>query len=185
MAEFASIRDLKSALEIDQADVSRDTQLASMSSVASALLIDFMNRDPRLDEFVETVDGRGTTDLWVSQYPIIEVAEISLLGPGTTELLSADSFSWSENLIFTRGRLLPRGRGNVRVVYSAGLDPLPKTLSLAAIYTVRALITAAKLDLNATGESWAGVSSTAWDASGPGVVPVAARTILQNYVRRA
>lgn len=182
MADFASLIEVKAALDVT--DTSADVALSLVNKAATQLLIDYMNRDPRLDTFVFVANGLGSADIIVPEYPIIQVFEVRLIYPVDT-LIDPSLVAWSDNLIFLRNTIVPRVRNNVRVVYSAGLDPLPKTLSLAAIYTVRALLASRKVDLNSTGESWQGVSSQTWTGNGPGVVPIAAQTLLQNFVRRA
>lgn len=204
MADFIGLAALKLALDVT--DTSADAQLAMLNGAATSLMIDWMNRDPRADDFKERANGLGSGKLLVNQYPIIAVASIAITRAGfrsdtragfgsdkpaafgqtlQPELLVPSQWDFDDNLIWrTDGGGFPRGSRNVTVAYTAGLDPVPKSLALAATYTVRALLTARKVDLNSSGESWAGVSSQTWSAGGPGTVPVAAQTILGNYARR-
>ncbi len=180
MADFVTLDDLKAALGV--VDTSLDTELSTAINASTDMILDFLNRDPRATDYVERVDGRGSCELLVNQYPITAVYSVAIDGqpPLTPDQIDYDDlFIW-----MIPRRPFPRGRKNVTVVYNAGLDPLPGTLQRAAIYTVRALLTSKKVDLNSTGESWAGVTSQTWNPGGPGVVPVAAQTLLRNYQRR-
>ena len=184
MADFATLAALKAALDIT--DNSRDAMLSVLNGSATQMLIDAMERDPRVDDFVEKASGLGTNTLLVNQYPILDVASIKIDGPPGSDPWPVPKgyFDWDSYSIWRKdGGTFARGRRNVTVSYSAGLDPLPKTLSLAAIYTVRALITSRKVDLNASGESWQGVNSAAWSAQGPGTVPQAALTLIERFTR--
>lgn len=184
MADFATLAALKAALDIT--DTSRDALLGVLNGAATQMLIDQMERDPRVDDFIERTNGLGTERLLVREYPILQVASVRIDGvPGSDPWpVPKGYFDWDDYSIWRKdGQNFPRGRRNVTVAYTAGLDPLPKTLSLAAVYTVRALITSRKVDLNASGESWQGVNSATWSAEGPGTVPQSALTLIQRYKR--
>lgn len=183
MADFATLTALKAALDVT--DSSRDALLTVLNGAATQMLIDEMERDPRVDDFDEATNGLGSSIILVNQYPIQEVSRVTVnLGGGNKTVLAKGTFEWDDYRIWrTDGSSFPRATRNVRVAYSAGLDPVPKTLGLAAIYTVRALLTARKIDLNATGENVIGVNSSSWNPQGPGTVPTAALTLIQRFKR--
>lgn len=176
MTDFVTLTDLKAALDVT--DSTRDAVLTAANSAATAMIIDFCNRDPRAADFVERADGRGSATILVNQYPINSVASVTIDGTA----VPSDQIDYDENLIWLKCRI-PRGRRNVTVSYNAGLNPLPAAFTQAALYTARAILTARKIDLNASGESWADVTSQSW-ATAPGTVPVSAQVLLAPYVRR-
>ncbi len=185
MADFATLAALKAALDVT--DTSKDVLLAGLNGAATQMLIDEMERDPRVDDFNERANGLGTRTILVRQYPILSVASVRFTG-GSVGLdaapVSPSYVEWDDYSIWrTDGLVFPRGTRNIAVIYSAGLDPMPKTLSLAAIYTVRALLTARKVDLNATGENLIGISSSTWGSQGPGTVPTSALSLIERYKR--
>lgn len=180
MADFATLADIKLALGVT--DSSQDAALTGLNQTVTAMILDYLNRDPRPADYTERANGLGTSDLLVRQFPITDVSSIVVRCGDTDIPLTPDQWDFDDDKIWrTRGEIFPKGRRNVAVSYSAGLDPMPRSFKLAAIYTARAITSAAGVDLNSSGKSWAGVSSQAWNAQGPGTLPTAAITLIRQY----
>ncbi|MGI4793755.1 MAG: hypothetical protein ACRYG8_06640, partial [Janthinobacterium lividum] len=129
MADLLSLTDLKAALEIS--DTSRDAMLSGVASAATDMIVDWLDRDPRKTDYVERAHGLGGRLLLVNQFPIVSVASISFSGQPP---ISADQIDFDDVSIWLKtGSYFPRGRRNVTVTYTAGLDPLPSSIKQAAI----------------------------------------------------
>lgn len=184
MADFITLAALKRSLDVS--DSASDATLADANAAATAMLIEYLGRDPRADDYTSKVDGLGTAILVLPQYPIQQVSQVLVKTAGGQPPLDVPigRIDWDDYTIWRDdGLMFPPGRRNVTVTYTAGLDPAPRTLALAASYTVRAILTARGVDLNATGESWSGVSSSTWNDIGPGTVPKSARDLVKSLVR--
>lgn len=183
MADFALLSDVKTALGIT--DTSQDTTLTAMLQASTQMILDWLDCDPRSDDYSERLNGMGTHELIPTYSPVSAVASVVITYPsGSTDTLDLSTIDFDDNIIWRKDRrTFPVGRRNVTVGYSAGYDPMPKSFKQAALYTVRALYSSSDTDMNSTGESWAGVNSATWNAGGAGVLPVSARTLLQSYRR--
>ena len=171
---FASLTDCKTRLRIT--DTLSDDELRGIMAAATDALIDVMNRDPRVNDYADTLNGTGVDALPVRHYPIQAVASVTVAGTA----LDLDQFAWDDYTVRRLHGAFPRGFRNVVVAYTAGLDPTPRSLKEAYLITVKAMWMARAVNPNSTGESWAGVSSEAWYPTGAGAVPPAARSLVNS-----
>lgn len=163
--------------------VDADT-LALVVDAANQAVIDTLLWDPSSQDYAETYDGLGGAALVLRQAPVTAVASVMLTPPGGPAVpLDPSAYVFDDNqVIWLQGRFA-RGPRNVRVAYTAGWDPLPSTIKQACFYVLKAMLVTPGLDANATGESYAGVSSASWQPQGPGAVPNQARALLARYMR--
>ncbi|MGG5810935.1 hypothetical protein [Falsiroseomonas sp. CW058] len=125
----------------------------------------------------EVHDGTDSDGIPLRHQP---VASISALRVGGAPVDLANVYADGPVLRW-RGGFFPRGRGNVEVSYTAG--SLPEDVALATVMTAQAMINAATLDPNTTGESTAGYSAS-FSPEGAGSIPRAAQSLLRPHIKR-
>ncbi len=183
-APLISLSDAKSWLGIT--DTTSDSLVSSLIAAATDAAIRFMSRDPRRQQYTRTVSGLGGPTLPLPDFPIVAVTTVSLLTASTADLappnINVQDLVWDDNAIHWRGNRFARGFRNVSVTYTAGLEPLPDAIKQAMRYIVRAMFDAQSVDMNATGESFVGLGSSQWWASGPGAMPPQAQALLMPYI---
>lgn len=104
--------------------------------------------------FTQYYDGDGTNKLLLDEYPIISVTSVHddddrVYGADT--LIDADDIvSYEEDgvLLYDNGTFSV-GNKNIKVVYQAGIDPIPNDLKHALIQYVAAQFIIAKTEVNA------------------------------------
>jgi len=104
--------------------------------------------------FTEFYDGDGSEKLLLDNYPIISVTSVHDDDDrvyGVDTLIDADDIvSYDEEgiLLYDNGTFTV-GHKNIKVVYQAGLDPIPNDLKHALIQYVAAQFIIAKTEVNA------------------------------------
>lgn len=133
MADFSSLSDCQTRLGLtSDADVQL---LRGYMAAATGMILDFLNRDPRLNDYVETCHGHATSVLSPYNYPIVDVQ--SLVVDGLT--IDPSRYTFDEFAIYLKGGTFPRGRANIQLSYSAGEDPVPRQLREAHMVAVTGL----------------------------------------------
>lgn len=183
---FVELDDLKAFLGVTTA--ATDDLLTAVNTTAAQALVDVMNGDPRLTSVVEFYSGGSSNLIVVNNAPIVAVTDVTLIfqrAPAQQRTLDQDDFFWDDNAVYWRSGLFPRGQRNVRVSYSGGLgDDSISAIQQAAMFTAKAIWESQNSSMNVSSESFGGVISQSYWATGPGAVPPQARMLVTNYIRR-
>jgi len=181
VADLVTLDQVKTWLGIT--DTESDALLATLAGAASDACVSAMGgRDLLRSTRTEALSGTGSDLIPVNHTPIRSVTSVTI----GTAALAVTSYTFDDNAIYLlNGGRIERGRKNVTVVYSGGLDDIPDPVSLAARYTVKAMWDARLTDMNTTSESFPGIGGSGFWPAGPGAVPPQARALLAPYARRA
>ena len=159
-----------------------DNTFAALVTSANQSVIDYLNNDPRSQQWTELLNGNGDTVLALNHAPITGLTSITIDQVYAVDITQVIVDRWS--LIWNYG-CFRYGRKNIQVVYTAGYaasSPQMSAIQTGVLMTVKALIGAMDVDMNATGESYAGILSQSFWPTGPGAIPPAARGLLEPYV---
>ena len=178
MADLLTLADAKSFLEVT--DNSSDEQLLSVIQAASSACCDYLDRDPVYDNRTETYNGANRAMIVTNQYPIVTVTAVLIDGVA----LDMNQIVWDERIVHRKSSIFPLGVKNITISYGAGLDKSPGAMTQAAKYTLKAMLDAAGVNMNATGQSIAGVLSESFWPDGAGAVPPQAKALLNRYARK-
>lgn len=178
MSELLSLDEAKAFLEIT--DSNSDEPLLSVIQAASSACGDYMDRDVLYEDRTEAYSGTNRRMIVTDQYPIQKVTAISVNGNS----LDLSLIEFDDRMIYMKAGVFPRGVRNVTVSYGAGLDVIPGAIKQAARYTIKAMFDAAGVDMNSTGQSFAGVLSSTFWPDGAGAVPPSAKVLLSKYARK-
>jgi hypothetical protein len=138
VAAFVTVEELTDYLAgVGESVPSNAAQLIEMvSAVIQALA---RGQEIELHEDDELLlDGGDDGVLFLPQLPVIEVSTISV---GDADLTSED-FVWYPDGRLERvpdGAIWTKGRNNVAVTYSHGLDPVPDDIKLVCLQAIREL----------------------------------------------
>lgn len=165
-----------------------DEQAALIAS-ASDLIRQVCRRRLTAQSYVETHSGKNRPRIWLDVRPVIAIAEVSINGQALDNT-AGDAWTFkpgSGELIRGDGRSDPRfapwfpaGTGNVRVVYSAGYDPIPAGVKRATILTIQAIRDAEDASAVFKSESLGDYSRTLRDEYQ--IPPPHARVFLDPYI---
>ncbi|WP_372395294.1 head-tail connector protein (plasmid) [Azospirillum sp. HJ39] len=173
--DLTTLAAAKEWLEIT--DTSQDGLLARLITTASTAIQNSLNRPSLAPTVYDGVfDGTGGATIVPKNYPVTDVASVTV--DGASVLL--DRVVWDAISISLKAGTFPRGRGNVRITYTAG-QPIPADVEQACLLTVQALFTSLDLDPNLSSESGTGYSSSFRETAG--AIPPAARVLLSQYKR--
>lgn len=158
MAELVTVQQVEDTLG---ASYSGRVDIDLLIAAASAAVEDFCARTFGLADVDERLDGSGSDLLLVSRPPIVEVELVEVDGE---ELDNADGEAWTykpgSRALYRGAGLLdprracrwPRGRGNVRVVYTGGYDAVPDPVRMATLVGIQRLADAARYSQVLTSE---------------------------------
>jgi hypothetical protein len=138
---------------VTSARAKQDPAINRLSSVASPLgylehLLDaaskqvekFTGRIFEYDEYLETIDGHGTIDLYLKAPPISTIKSVSVTQPGvggtTTAYASTDfTIDYESGYIRFKDTSLyfPEGYQNIAVQYFGGFVTIPENIQIATI----------------------------------------------------
>lgn len=124
---------------------SEDEILSTLVNAMSQLAKDYCGRDFVSTDFVEQYDGDGSDSLMLRNYPLISVDElynadaIHTFDASTEIDIDADVMVEPDSGILRlwndESRFL-RGRGNVKVVYTAGYETIPWDVQQAVLVMI-------------------------------------------------
>ncbi len=178
--DFFSLADGKSFLGIDDTD--SDALLQVMLGAATQAVVDYLCWDPNLHEATERYSGLGVCSMVVNRRDITAVSAITTEGySGVPVQVDLTKIYWSESIVYSRHLAFPRGRRNIVITYTAGLDPMPASIILAAKMTLKAMWSGKDFEQNATGSSVPGIESLSFFPNGPGAIPPQAISYLTRY----
>lgn len=184
MGDFVALETAKAWLGI--ADTSSDALLGVVIPSVTQAMLDYMDRDPRETTVTERHDGTNNDTLVVNQYPVSAVSAITV-DDTPLDATQLARVMFDGRFIYWRGGFFPRGPKNISISLTGGIPAADTAalaaLQMAALHTLKAMWSARRMEQNATGESFSGVLSQSFWATGPGAVPPAAKTLMANYVR--
>ena len=147
---IASLAEAKDALNIDQADTTHDAELQIYVDAADRVVEDLVGPVNQTD-FDEWYDG-GFGDIVLRHWPVISlnsVTEYSGATPTTLAVAATPDVVTSSSYVFDQSAAIlyrrstwgnvafASGTSNVRVQYTAGRDPVPANIKLAALEFIR------------------------------------------------
>lgn len=154
-----------------------DAMLGRLISVASTAIQNHLNR-PSLapTAYDTTFDGHGGPTIVPKNYPIIAVTAVEMNGIA----IPLDLVVWDSTSISLKYGTFSRGRGNVRISYTAG-QAIPPDVEQACLLTVQAMVSSMDIDPNLASEGSGGGSFSYREQ--PGGIPATARALLAQYRR--
>lgn len=118
---FLTVQDVKDYLKIEHNF--EDTLIENLINRATDFLEKkVLFRGIKARSYTETYDGEGTAELFLNNYPVTSVTNVSIDG---TVLNSTDYEVSKDTGIIRFYGLFPEGSSNVTVTYTAGYDPVP------------------------------------------------------------
>jgi len=177
--DLCQVADVKAFLSITGS--SDDALLQTLVTNASAFVNNYCNRNLLSASYIEPRNGVGGDRLPFRQYPVTNVASVTIDGQTIPASASPHGFGYvfDDDMLYLRGGLFPRGVQNVVIAYTAGFDTVPADLSQATVEIV-ATKYKRRTDLHVSGKTLNGevISYTMAD------VPASCKTVLANYQRR-
>jgi hypothetical protein len=154
-----------------------DALLGRLISVASTAIQNHLNR-PSLapTAYVTALDGAGGATIVTKCYPITDVTSVTI----NDIAIPLDLVVWDSTSISLKCGTFSRGRGNVRITYTAG-QTIPPDVGQACLLTVQAMVSSMDIDPNLASESSGGGSFSYRET--PGGIPATARALLAQYRR--
>ena len=161
MPVLTSLSKLKTHLDIVSSDSSEDNLLNQLINEIEETIFGYVGRGSELGSnqtFTEYLDGNGRDYLFVRYFPLTSITSLSVDSAGNYGVPTnafATSTDWTEGTDFgiphideseeNRGKIVslgsldfkvspsifPRGRGNIKIVYTAGYCTPPKDLQNA------------------------------------------------------
>jgi hypothetical protein len=118
-------------------------ELTNLLNSAEKYITSYTNRTYEYDEYTEVIDGEGFKYIYVSNYPIDEVTEITITDSrGNEETIDGVNFLYTQDgrISFksnadTSYWIFPKGTSNISVTYSGGYteEEMPDDLQEACI----------------------------------------------------
>lgn len=133
LTDFATVKArLPQVLDTDQSEIE------ALIDAASALANQYARRRLAAREYTVELDGSGRDTLVLPAYPIGEVSAVYIDSARAFPDASAvtDYVRYDDEGILYRAAGWPAEKKNVRVVYTAGLDPVPADLRDAVLEVV-------------------------------------------------
>ncbi len=180
--ELANVEQVKNYLGIT--NVSDDALLTRLTKAASGFIQTWLNRDLGQSTYTETRNGTGGDTMLFVNYPVTDVAAVTINGASIPPSPSAmqRGFVHDDNALYLRNATFERGRLNVSLTYTAGYpeDEVPAELTQACIELV-ANRYREKDRIGLVSKGLAGETITFSMKDMPNDV----RTVLQNYKKVA
>jgi len=174
---YITLAEAKSWLNVT--DTSEDTVLLALIEAATSAVEGVADRTFTSATITESYTGMGSKFLFLHRTPITAVTSVSLADSGTTATVDFTKV----NIRRTDGGIFPYGE-KVVVTYTGGYTTIPQDVKMATKITLQAMRNAQAIDPNLGGEALGGVFYGSFDMYGPGAVPRAARTLLNEYTKR-
>lgn len=176
--QLATVEQVKGYLSIG--NVVDDALLERMLHAASGYIQTWINRSLDLQSYSALLDGNGSDTLVLRNFPIVSVSDLRINGAVIAAAAddSAMGYWFDDYRLMLRGRVFPRGRGNVRLNYQAGFAAPPADLTQACIEMV-SLRYREKDRIGLVSKGLAG-ETTAYSLKD---MPESVRTLLNQYRR--
>lgn len=137
---WVTVAEMKAWLGIDDGDTSADVKLQQLIDTVTEAIVDFTEQQFELDDYVEIMDGRRGDMLLTKNWPITAVSEVVMgcLPDGTGgRVLGPNEYTFNEEEIALTSGYTPKGRGLIKVSYTAGYATLPSKVKTATMLGVQ------------------------------------------------
>lgn len=110
-----------------------DTLLVRMIDAASAAIENHCSRSFLSAQYTEVRDGTGQRKLTMRNFPITNVASVSVNGQNIPIRLSplGNGYTYDDHTLKLSGYRFDEGMDNVQVIYTAGLSVVPEDIEIA------------------------------------------------------
>lgn len=181
MGDLSTVASCKEHLGIS--GTTFDAVIGTLLTRASAWIERYCGRTFASTAYTQDYDGDGTDTLILRQYPIVSVTTIhddQERDFASATLIDADDYyvDADKGMVKLIAGRFSRGRGNVRVVYTAGHATVPAAVALAAV-ELTAFWFNRRRSAGRASESLGGLS-----VSHLGDVPGDIKTMLDEYASR-
>lgn len=117
-------------------DASTDALLDTLAAGASAYVVGKIGYDPEQSATVDMLDGMGGAVIVLSRPVVTAFTKLTIAGqevPAAPDMVQSGYVVDNEiGIVYLRGYCAWRGVRNVKAEYTAGYDPVPADLALAA-----------------------------------------------------
>lgn len=138
---WATLDEIKTWLGIELADTSQDVKLTQLRDTVTEAIVDYTGQQFEIDTYLgEILDGRRGDILLTENWPIVAVTElvVGCLPDGTGgQVVPANSYAVRDDEIALIAGVFPRGRGLVKVSYTAGYAAVPSKVKTAMMLGVQ------------------------------------------------
>ena len=136
MADLTTLAAVKGWLGITTS--ADDATLARLITAASGYIEQWTNRHFSSQQFTEVRDGTGSAVMVFADYPVTAVQSVVINGNAITPSpgYGQAGYSYDTSTIRLTGYLFDKGRGNVRLTYTAGYAVTPPEIEQACIELV-------------------------------------------------
>jgi hypothetical protein len=112
-----------------------DDLLSRMISAYSRAVYSYLARNILTAQYNETRNGTGTSTLYLVHIPVQRVVSLEIDGQAILPSPDTKTPGWvlARDAVYLRGRIFPRHKQNVNVVYVAGYDEVPFDIEQAVI----------------------------------------------------
>lgn len=133
MTSLATLDNIKSYLAI--ANEADDDLLTRLLAAATALIVQFIDRDPISQVYSRVYDGSGTARQVLSYYPVTAVSAVSIndVAQSAAANTTATGYRFDKFSVFLNYGSFTRGTQNIAVTYTAGYTTIPADLVQACI----------------------------------------------------
>lgn len=133
MSSLATLDNIKSYLAI--ANEADDDLLTRLLATSSALILQFINRDPVSQVYTQSFDGSNSARQMLSNFPVTAVSlvvvndAVQVAAANTT----ATGYRFDKFSVFLNYGVFTRGSQNILITYTAGYLSLPADLVQSCI----------------------------------------------------
>lgn len=129
---FTTLDDYKDYLNLNTDDTTEDAYYTALIGSVEESITSYLGSLVISSSYTDIFDGCNTSDLFLSQYNVKTVTNVSILRNSVWETITGYIASSVGMLSLIDGTTFDLGFQNVKVEYTAGLDAYPKDLVLAA-----------------------------------------------------
>jgi uncharacterized phiE125 gp8 family phage protein len=132
----------KTYLKIPLTETSQDTLVEFFINASSEMLERETDRKLKAQSIVDTVHGRSSNIVLLSQWPVNSITELRIDNSSdfvdASTLIDADEYRVGDdkNTLVLLSRTFPKGYNNVRVTFNAGYSTVPSDLEHACLWMV-------------------------------------------------
>jgi len=137
MADFCTLADVKTWLNIDDTNTNSDELLTSLITSGSAYIENWTNRSFSVTSTTYRVNGNGSSVMLVKDYPINSVTSVTVSGIAyTASNGTSTGFMFDENTIYLIGAKFTKEIQNVSIVFNYGYATIPAELKQVVVELV-------------------------------------------------
>lgn len=138
---WVTLDEIKAWLGIELTDTTQDTKLLQLRDTVTESIVDYTGQQFEIDTYTgELLDGRRGDILLTENWPIVTVTElvVGCLPDGSGgSVVPPDAYDVREDEIALISGVFPRGRGLIKVSYTAGYPSVPSKVKTALLLGVQ------------------------------------------------